>query len=257
MEIREVGKENVGDLFVPCGPNKPSYIREKDYISSLWREERFKKGWRGFVAYEDNKPVGRVEFLPLEDSLILLSGKNLYFMPCIWVLPDFQKRGIGKALMNKVIEETSDRDGIITQATENYGWMPLSFFKKFGFEETDITLFGTIKFIMKKHREDAEPPELLTPTLSHIKTDDKVVVEIVRDNQCPYIRVWENKLKDVLKEFDNKILLKEYETRNRDEALKFGMSTVYVDGEEPFFGSADEKEIREKIREYLKRKGLI
>ncbi len=61
----------------------------------------------------------------------------------------------------------------------------------------------------------------------------------------------------MLKEFDNKILLKEYETRNRDEALKFGMSTVYVDGEEPFFGSADEKEIREKIREYLKRKGLI
>ena len=175
MEIREVGKENVGDLFVPCGPNKPSYIREKDYISSLWREER----------------------------------------------------------------------------------VNLSFFKKFGFEETDITLFGTIKFIMKKHREDAEPPESLTPALSHIKMDDKVVVEIIRDNQCPYIRVWENKLKDVLKEFDNKILLKEYETRNRDEALKFGMSTVYVDGEEPFFGSVDEKEIREKITEYLKRKGLI
>lgn len=257
MEIKEITKENLNDLFIPCGPNESPYIESKNYIVSLWRDMRLKTGWKGFVAYEGDKVNGRVEFWPIENSLVLLSGKNLYFMPCIWVLPEFQKKGAGKALMERVLKETMDRDGIVTGAMEGEGFMPLSFFKKFAFEETGLHLYGKIKFLIKKYREGLEMPELIKPTLEHIKMDDKVVVEIIRDNACPYIRVWEEGLKRVLNSFKDKVLIKEYEVKTREDALKYGFSTVYIDGEEPFFGPIGEEEIKKTTEGYLKKKGLV
>lgn len=135
MEIKKISEENLSDLFYPCGPNENKYLATKDFMIKLWKEKRLKSGWMGFVAYKNHIPVGRVEVWPIEESINLISGKDLYFMPCIWVLPEFQKKGIGKALLEEVFKNTSDRSGVMTIGMEGEVWMPVKFFKKFGFEE--------------------------------------------------------------------------------------------------------------------------
>ena len=254
MEIKEVGNENIGDLFYPCGPEKEEYVSQKNYLSDLWVKERFKDKWRGFVAYEEGKPIGRVEFYPIENSFALLSGEDLYFMPCIWVLPEFQKKGIGKILIEKVIEETKDRSGVCTYAMESEGWMPALFFKKFGFEDTGFA--GPLKLLIKKHRETNLPLKL-KPTFEHIIKPDKVVIEVVEDPACPFMRVWQKKLIAIAKEFGDKVVIIEYPVKDRSDALEYGYSSVYVDGEEPFFEPAPVEEIRSTLENYLKKKGLI
>lgn len=254
MEIKQVRSENIKDLFYPCVPGKDEYISQVNYLSDLWVKERFKNKWRGFVAYEEGKPVGRVEFYPIENSFALISESDLYFMPCIWVIPEFQKKGIGKALIEKVIEETKDRSGIITNVTESEGWMPALFFKKFGFKDTSLT--GPLKLLIKKHRE-TNLPSKLKPAFEHEINPNKVVIEIVEDPSCPFMRVWREKLIDIAKEFGDKVVIVRYPVKDRSDALKYGYSTVYVDTEEPFFEPVPAKEIRSTLENYLKKKGLI
>jgi len=256
MEIKKVTEENLIDLFSPCGPNENAYINAKNFMVQLWKEKRFKSGWKGFVAYDNNIPVGRVEFWPIEESINLISGKDLYFMPCIWVLPDFQKRGIGKSLIEEVFKNTLDRSGIMTIGMEGEEWMPVSFFKKFDFEEVKIEgLNPYFKSLIKKYKE-IEVPKLSKPTFTHLKKENKVIVEIVRDMMCPFIRVWEEKLKDIIKEFEDKIELVEYTPFSKEDILKYGSGTVYVDGEEPFWGPTSSDEIRKILNNYLSKKGL-
>jgi ribosomal protein S18 acetylase RimI-like enzyme len=257
MEIKKVTKENLMDLFYPCGPNEISYINAKKFIVNLWREKRLKSGFLGFVAYENDIPVGRVEIWPIEENINLISGKDLYFMPCIWVLPQFQKKGIGRALIEEVFKNTKDRSGVMTISMEGEEWMPLSFFKKFGFEEVEIEgLNPYFKSMIKKYAE-IEIPKILKPTFEHVKRDDKVVVEIIRDMMCPFIRVWEEKFKNILKEYGEKIELIEYVPYSKEEILKYGSAKIYFDGEEPFWGPMSSDEIKKILNSYLSKKGLI
>jgi SHS2 domain-containing protein len=64
MEIKKVTKENLMDLFYPCGPNEISYINAKKFIVNLWREKRLKSGFLGFVAYENEYQLEELKFGP-------------------------------------------------------------------------------------------------------------------------------------------------------------------------------------------------
>jgi GNAT superfamily N-acetyltransferase len=256
MEIVEVSMDNIEDLFYPCGPEKNEYVSQKKYLSNLWVRERFKNNWKGYVAYDEDKPVGRVEFYPVESGFVLLSGKDFYFMPCIWVLPEFQKKLIGEALIEKVIEETKDRSGVLTYAMESQGWMPSSFFLKYGFEDTGLSGLSNLNLLLKKHRE-AELPKLLKPTFEHMKDPNRVVIEVIEDPVCPFMRVWQKQMIDIAQTFKEKFNIVEYSVKNRNDALKYGYSTVYVDGEEPFFEPASAEEIRVVLENHLKKKKLI
>lgn len=131
-------------------------------------------------------------------------------MPCIWVLPNFRKRGIGKTLVEEVFKNTMDRSGIMTIGMYGENWMPISFFKKFDFEEVYVEGIDLpFKSLIKKYKE-VVIPKLLNPSFKHLKKDDKVVVEIVRDMRCPFILVWQEKLKEIIYEFGDKIELIEY-----------------------------------------------
>ena len=151
IEIREISPGNVADFYVGCIPPEDEYLRAGRESGAKFIE---RTGWGsgGFVAYEDGNPVGRVEFHPLEESFTAISGDDLYFMPCINVLPEAQKKGCGRALMEKVFEATADKKGLVTITAE--GWMPREFFLKVGFEI--VQQMGPNYLLMKKHQGDAQ-----------------------------------------------------------------------------------------------------
>lgn len=250
IEVREINWGNTADFYVPCIPPEDEYLRA-GRESGAWFIERTGRGSGGFVAYEDEKPVGRVEFHPLEESFAAISGDDLYFMPCIVVLSEAQKKGCGRALMEKVFEATADRKGLVTVAAE--GWMPKEFFLEMGFEV--VQQMGTTYLLLKKHQSDVQCA-WMPPVFSARDEPDKVNVEVVMSYQCPYMIANYRRLMARAGELSDKVEVTEYVLSDRERLHKYGEMNFYIDGEAPFFGPGSEDDLERIIKEHLEKKGL-
>lgn len=250
IEIREVNSQNIGDFYVPCIPPEDEFL-QAGRESGAWFIERMGRGSGGFVAYEDGNPVGRVEFHPLEESFTAISGDDLYFMPCIVVLSEAQKKGCGRALIEKVFEATADRKGVVTVTAE--GWMPKEFFLKLGFEI--VQQVGPTYLLLKKHQSDAQCAWM---PLAFSARDEpgKVNVEVVMSHQCPYMIANYRKLMARAGELSDKVEVTEYVLSDRESFHQYGEMSFYIDGEAPFVGPASEEDLERIIEERLKKKGL-
>jgi N-acetylglutamate synthase-like GNAT family acetyltransferase len=84
-----------------------------------------------------------IAFLCFEHSFV--DGKDLYFIPCIWVhgykqgRGSFQRRGMGKALLKAAEEDIKNRGarGIAAWGVSLPFWMKASWFKKQGYKKVD------------------------------------------------------------------------------------------------------------------------
>ena len=250
IEVREISSENIADFYAVCIPPQDEFLRAGKE-SGAWFMERTGRGSGGFVAYEDGKPVGRVEFHPLEESFAAISGDDLYFVPCINVLPEAQKKGCGRALMEKVFEATADRKGVVTVAAE--GWMPKEFFLEMGFELAQQ--MGPVYLLLKKHQSDAQCA-WMPPVFSARDEPDKVNVEVVMSYQCPFMIANYRKLMARAGELSEKVQVTEYVLSDSGSFQKHGEMNFYIDGQTPFFGPGREEELERIIKEHLEDKGL-
>jgi GNAT superfamily N-acetyltransferase len=247
-EIREMGGEKILDLYTGCIPPGAEEAGRESGEHFLGKRA---KGWRGFVAYEDDRPVGRVEVRPLEESFAAFEGESLYFMPCINILPEAQKKGYGKALMERVFEVTGDRKGLVTWTVDD--WMPKEFLEKMGFEV--VQEMGPAYLLLKKHREDAQA-SWLSPAFTPRHEPDKVNVEVVMNYECPFMIANYRKLMAKAKELSGRVEVTEYLLKERRDIKEYGDMNFYIDGEAPFFGPGKEEDLERIIREHLERKGL-
>ena len=250
IEIREISPGSIADFYVGCIPPEEEYLRA-GMESGAWFIGRRDRGSGGFVAYEDGKPVGRVEFHPLEESLAAISGDGLYFMPCIVVLSEAQKKGYGRALVEKVFEATADRKGLVTVTAE--GWMPKEFFLKMGFEIAQQ--MGPTYLLLKKHQSDAQCA-WIPPVFSARDEPDKVNVEVVMSHQCPFMIANYRRLVARAGELSEKVEVTEYVLRDRGSLHKYGEMNLYIDGQAPFVGPGGEEDLERIIKERLEDKGL-
>jgi GNAT superfamily N-acetyltransferase len=250
IQIREVSSENIADLYAVCIPPEGEFLRV-GRESEAWFMERAGRGSAGFVAYEDGKPVGRVEFHPLEETFAAISGDDLYFVPCIFVLPEAQKKGCGRVLMEKVLEATANRKGVVTVTAE--GWMPKDFFLEMGFEIAQQ--MGPGYLLLKKHQSDARCA-WIPLAFSARDEPDKVNVEVVMSYQCPFMIANYRKLMAKAGELSDKVEITEYVLSGREGLHKYGEMNFYIDGQAPFVGPGREEELERIIRERLAKKGL-
>lgn len=203
------------------------------------------------MAYEDDKPVGRVEVRPLEESFAAIEGESLYFIPCINILPEAQKKGYGKALMERVFEATEDRKGLVTWTIDD--WMPKEFFQRMGFEV--VQRQGLAYLLLKKHQEDAQA-SWFSSTFTPRHEPDKVNVEVVMNYECPYMIANYRQLMAKAQELSERVEVTEYLLRERGDIERYGEMNFYLDGEAPFMGPGKEEDLERIIREHLGKKGL-
>lgn len=250
VEVKRVSEENIGDLYRVCIPPREEYaeaVKESgDFF--LGKGDR---GWKGLVAYESGKPVGRVEFYPLEESFAGISGEDLYFMPCAYIMKDHREKGYGGALMEEVLSETSNSKGLVTVTCE--GWMPRGFFEKLGFEL--VEQMGSCHLMLKKHKEDARA-ELLSSSFTPRNEEDKVNIDVVVNCQCPFMTVNYNSLLRKAKEVSERVEVTQYLLTDRDDLRTYGEMNLYIDGEAPLVGPGREEDIERLVKERLSRKGL-
>lgn len=248
LEIREIVRENILDLYTGCIPPGAEEAGRESGEHFLAKRAQ---GWRGFVAYEGDRPVGRIEVRPLEESFSLIEGESLYFMPCINILPEAQKKGYGKALMERVFEATGDRRGLVTWTVED--WMPKEFLQKMGFQVAQRA--GPAYLLLKKYQEDAQA-SWISPTFTPGDEPGKVKVEVVMNYGCPFMIGNYRKLMAKAQELSDRVGVTEYLLKERGDLERYGEMNFYIDGETPFMGPGKEEDLERIIRECLEKKGL-
>lgn len=228
MEIKVI-KDKAYDLFDFCSPNP--VVRKE---SAEFFDSKLLEGWKGIGVFEGQELKAMAQVIPLENSLLTLAGEDLYMLNCYWVKPGEEGKGYGKALMEKILEVTYDRKGVVSWGAE--GWMPPSFFEKYGFEFVEN--WGRAKIFLKKYNPDASV-KIINTGFKPLKGEGKVIVEAVFSPQCPYIMAnYEAAISKAL-EFSPEVLVLKHLITKREQALEFGEENFYIDGESPFFGPID------------------
>ncbi|MBT9131238.1 MAG: hypothetical protein DDT40_01214 [candidate division WS2 bacterium] len=247
MEVKVI-KDKTYELFDFCSPNQ--VVREE---SSRFFDSKLIEGWIGIGVFEEKELKAMAQVVPLEKSLLALEGEDLYMLNCYWVKPGEEGKGYGKALMEKILEITRDRKGVVAWGAE--GWMPPSFFEKYGFEFLEN--WDNAKLFLKKYTPDAYV-KIINTGFKPLKGEGKVIVEAVYSPQCPYIVAnYEEAISKAL-EFSPQVLVLKHIILNREQALEFGSENFYIDGESLFFGPIEinklETILKEKV-ENLKTSG--
>ncbi|NIM97992.1 MAG: GNAT family N-acetyltransferase [candidate division Zixibacteria bacterium] len=252
FEIKLASKGNIYDLYTGCCPQETDYQNPLEKSAQLFLKKK-RNGWTGLVGYDGGKPVGRVEFAPLEESFAQISGESLYFTPCMNLLPDYQRKGYGRKLMEELLRVTSDRKGVVTR-TVTEGWMPPKFFERMGFEvawQKDPLIL-----LLYKHQEDAKA-KMTTPKFMPNNKPNRVSIDVVWAHSCPYMVANYGRLIRKAKEFPSSVEITEHFLRDREDAERYGDMNIYVGGEMPFPGPASEGKFEKIIRDHLQKKRLV
>ncbi len=145
MKIRPKREEDMEDLFhikketwLDTYPNEKYGVKYEDIERKFVKRPPKKKSTtksKTWVVEIDKKIVG---FVSIRDKNIL---------GAIYVLPKYQRKGVGEALMEKVLKHCEDSKEVFVK-TAVYNQKAINFYKKFGFEiipNSEETHEGTIK----------------------------------------------------------------------------------------------------------------
>lgn len=119
-------------------------MKESGDHKACWYKTYKDRGLRVKLSLDDDgQPVGMIQYLPIEESYV--SGKDLYFILCIWVHGhkkgpgNLQGKGMGKALLAAA---EADAKELGAKGMAAWGlwlplWMKASWYKKQGYTKAD------------------------------------------------------------------------------------------------------------------------
>lgn len=100
------------------------------------------ENYKELVATVDDKPVG---YLVLTKVLDLVKGKPYFLVDYVCVDSNYRNLGIGKKLMDKVFEITTDSDGLYIELTSKRERVAAHhLYEKVGFEKRDSVIFRRV-----------------------------------------------------------------------------------------------------------------
>lgn len=113
MKIIDLTKEHK-QLYFECLEDWSHEIKEGSSRKANWYEKIKDKGLGVKLAKDDQDKIGgMIQYIPIEHSPA--QGEDLYFISCIWVhgykkgRGNFQKKGMGKALLKAAEEDVQNR----------------------------------------------------------------------------------------------------------------------------------------------------
>lgn len=223
-------------LYFVCLEDWSEEMTEAGNHKERWYSQMEGKGLRVKLALDDNGVVGgMIQYLPAEQSFI--EGNGLYFIPCIWVhghkqgRGDFQKRGMGKALL---MAAESDARALGARGMTAWGlalpiWMRASWYKKQGYKKADRQ--GIMTLLWKPFSEDATPPRWIREKKKPGAVQDRVTVTAFRNGWCPAQNITFERAKRAASGFGDSVVFQEYDTSDRETFLEWGLADdLFIDG---------------------------
>ncbi|MFH1452628.1 MAG: GNAT family N-acetyltransferase [Armatimonadota bacterium] len=232
MKIIDLTKKNIDSIPRACGSLLPSREREAAReVKKEWVRSLLSKGFKMKLAVDDDGYfMGMIEYLPIDVSLQRVTGKNIAYIDCIWVLNQHQKKGVGRALMEAAFSDTKKFDGVATWATDQV-IMNKGFFEAFGFEVVDSD--KTVHVMFKKNKKDAEPPKLLKSKFKFEPDKGVLNVDLFYNPWCPYSFGVAQKAKKMVLDSKERVRIKEHYLSSKEIIEKYGLSVgVFLNGKD-------------------------
>ncbi|NVM38271.1 MAG: hypothetical protein HWN81_21940 [Candidatus Lokiarchaeota archaeon] len=224
------------------------------------RQEEIHYKWVGKMLHSDlavqgQVPMGLLEFIPIEHAIEPVEGKNCLLINCMWILPPFWFKGVGKSLILSFIEKAKKYGGASVITYDGDRWfgtsikyMPSSFFKKFGFKEVDrdgsrVLLFLDLGSSIK--------PKFIFPKFKRTTDNEYLTLDIFSNSQCPWSQYMINTIKNGLEKFPT-LNLNIIRTNERELIEEFGISRgICLNKMLIFNRMASWEEIKTKIEKLL------
>jgi len=239
MEIIDLNNE-YEKLYFVCLEDWSDEIKEAGDHKETWYHKMKDKGLRVKLALDDNGIAGgMIQYIPVEHSFA--QGNDLYFINCIWVhgykqgRGNFQKRGMGKALLQAAEDDARDlgAKGIAAWGIPLPFWMKASWFKKQGFKAVDKNGFLGEVLLWKPFDSEAVPPRLIKRRKKPVVTPGKVTVTSFLNGWCPAQNIVFERAKRAADKFGSDVVVQHIDTFNRDNLLEWGISdALFIDGKQ-------------------------
>jgi GNAT superfamily N-acetyltransferase len=199
-------------------------VRQKEW----WRYHHAYLGLRTLVGYEGPRPVGHIEFMPIEHAPRPVAGHNLAFINCIYVTPQARGRGVGRGLLEAAERQVRDRaDGMAVLARWSGPALPAHFFIESGFQPVGSRQGEAL---LNKPFRRASSPHFLPVRFLPRAAEDRVPVDFFHCPQCPYSGWVLHKLQREGQLDARDIDLRLYDSGDRQTIELWGVSnSVYID----------------------------
>ena len=193
--------DNIDEEHICCAIGDPKHQdgveRKKD-----WIKEKLKDGH--VFRKLDARGKIFIEYEPLENAWVPISGENYEYIYCLWVAGSFKNKGIGKELLEYAINDSrkKGRSGICTLVSKKK--RPFlgekKFFEHFGFKVVDsIDDYE----LLSLQFENIENPKF-NDNARNMEIDEQDFT-IYYSNECPYVEYEVTELSDYAKEKNIKI----------------------------------------------------
>ena len=259
MKIIDLTDEHK-ELYFVCLEDWSVEVSEAGNHKRVWYETMKEKGLRVKLAQDEAGNVGgMIQYAPVESSW--LEGRGLYFIYCIWVhghkrgRGDFQKRGMGKALLQAA---EADAKSLGAKGMAAWGmaipvFMRASWFRKQGYRKADR--IGMQVLLWKPFSDDAVAPMWIREKKKPQTAPEKVTVTAFLDGWCPAMNMTAERARRAASEFGEKVHFETVHTRDRNTFLEWGISNaLFIDGKPVRTGPPPSfKKIRKKIDRQVKK----
>jgi GNAT superfamily N-acetyltransferase len=209
---------------------------------------------RAQVAYKMGKPVGFVEYHPIEVANVEVDGQDIMAIWCIKVREEERGLGIGSRLLQACQADTQalGRKGIVVACWDPF-WMTQAIFQRHGF--ADVGPAGPNGRVLFKVLKPLEAPRWIGRKPSHQPVEGRVLLDIYHTDRCPIH--WRNThlVKDVARECGSAVEICEHPTDDRAEMRRHGTAYgVHLNGRLLVAGPlADTEAIGDRFRKELAR----
>jgi hypothetical protein len=187
------------------------------------------------LAEDDSGQIGgMIQYIPIRFSLA--EGDDLYFINCIWVhgykqgRGNFQKKGMGKALLQAAEEDVQNRGakGLAAWGLAMPFWMKASWYKKQGYKKVD-SMKGMV-LLWKPFSDDAVPPKWIHPRKKPDLVEGKVVVTALVNGSCSVGGINYERAKRASAQFGDSIIFNGVDTSDQAVFDEWGMiDSVFID----------------------------
>jgi GNAT superfamily N-acetyltransferase len=149
-----------------------------------WRYHNAHLGLRTLVAYSGRRPVGHIEFIPIEHAPRPVTGDSLSFVVCLYVAAASRGKGIGKALLKAAeAEVTGHAAGLAVMAAWTGPSVPARFFTHMGFHP--VATRGD-QCLLNLPFDRAYSPRFLPVRYQPRLSARRVTIDFFHCPQCPY-----------------------------------------------------------------------
>ncbi len=252
--------------------DKESTLTEREQIAlraaemkADWLRKMVPRGLSAKIAYEEQEPIGFIEYMPIELSNFH-NGKDLYIINCMvaphtppWGGPHKERvPSCGSSLVQAMIDDVTDKcKGIVSPFGFAYTENLEEFFARFGFEEFEN---DGLKMLILRFESVELPTSVHYERKYQFKqAPGKVVVDIFWSSMCPADPYTLLNVRAVCAELGDRMILNEFCVDNRKALMEHGIkSGTYVNGKYPWstYGPLEKDEIRGVLREVLAAKNL-